>query len=109
MSALENLMTAALGAPEERRAEALRVLKGEVPVAERKPSSGPLLIGMSRASEMLGVSRATMWRMLKRGTFEKIEILPGSYRLRRADLEAFVQNNQPPVFAKATPGQADGH
>jgi hypothetical protein len=33
-------------------------------------------------------SRATLWRMTKAGLLQKIELLPGSFRLRRADLEA---------------------
>ena len=33
-------------------------------------------------------SRATLWRMIKFGLLEKIEVLPGSFRLRRTDLEA---------------------
>ena len=35
-------------------------------------------------------SRATLWRMIKAGALQKIEVLPGSFRLRRADLEAIV-------------------
>ncbi len=33
-------------------------------------------------------SRATLWRMVKAGGLLKIEVLPGSFRLRRADLES---------------------
>jgi hypothetical protein len=50
--------------------------------------SGPLLMGMSASAKLLGVSRATLWRMIKGGLLQKIEVLPGSFRLRRADLEA---------------------
>jgi hypothetical protein len=50
--------------------------------------SGPLLMGMSASAKLLGVSRATLWRMIKSGLLQKIEVLPGSFRLRRADLEA---------------------
>ena len=48
----------------------------------------PLLMGMSASAKLLGVSRATLWRMTKAGLLQKIEVLPGSFRLRRADLEA---------------------
>jgi len=51
---------------------------------------GPLLMGMSASAKLLGVSRATLWRMTKAGLLQKIEVLPGSFRLRRADLEAIV-------------------
>jgi predicted DNA-binding transcriptional regulator AlpA len=52
------------------------------------PTQGPLLLGMSASAKFLGVSRATLWRMIKAGLLQKVEVLPGSFRLRRADLEA---------------------
>jgi len=52
------------------------------------PAQGPLLLGMSASAKFLGVSRATLWRMIKAGLVQKVEVLPGSFRLRRADLEA---------------------
>lgn len=51
-------------------------------------TQGPLLMGMSASAKFLGVSRATLWRMIKAGLLGKVEVLPGSFRLRRADLEA---------------------
>jgi len=51
-------------------------------------TSGPLLMGMTASAKLLGVSRATLWRMIKGGLLQKIEVLPGSFRLRRADLES---------------------
>ena len=51
-------------------------------------TSGPLLLGMSAAAKFLGVSRVSLWRMIKGGMLPKIEILPGTFRIRRADLEA---------------------
>ena len=61
-------------------------------------TSGPLLMGMSASAKLLGVSRATLWRMTKAGLLQKIEVLPGSFRLRRADLEAIAagQRNDGP-------------
>jgi excisionase family DNA binding protein len=53
-----------------------------------KETTGPLLLRMTASAKLLGVSRATLWRMIKRGLLQKVEILPGSFRLRRADLEA---------------------
>ena len=50
--------------------------------------TGPLLLGMTASAKLLGVSRATLWRMIKGGLLQKVEVLPGSFRLRRADLEA---------------------
>ncbi|MGB7769296.1 MAG: helix-turn-helix domain-containing protein, partial [Verrucomicrobiia bacterium] len=63
-------------------------------VRERKAeSAGPLLLGMTASAKFLGVSRTTLWRMVNKGLLQKIEILPGSFRLRRADLEAIANKN----------------
>lgn len=68
-------------------AEIDRILEGKVQ-ARVETTSGPLLLGMSAAAKFLGVSRATLWRMIRAGRLNKVEILPGSFRVRRADLEA---------------------
>jgi predicted DNA-binding transcriptional regulator AlpA len=71
--------------------EQVRAIDG---ILERRTSEtlqvthGPLLMGMSASAKFLGVSRATLWRMIKAGPLQKVEVLPGSFRLRRADLEA---------------------
>ena len=54
---------------------------------------GPLLMGMTASAKFLGVSRTTLWRMVDKGLLQKVEILPGSFRLRRADLEAIANKN----------------
>jgi excisionase family DNA binding protein len=54
---------------------------------------GPLLMGMMAAAKFLGVSRTTLWRMVNDGRLKKVEVLPGSFRLRRADLVAIANNN----------------
>ncbi len=90
MSAIEQLMQAALSAPEERRAAALRVLRGEVEPT-RRPMTGPLLLGMGAAAKYLGVSRPTLWRMIQAGRLEKVELFRGSHRIRREDLEVIVE------------------
>jgi excisionase family DNA binding protein len=83
----ENLIQLALTANEDELRNAIAGLKGNLP----KPTlNTPLLIGMSKAAELLGVSRPTFWRMVKQGRLPKLEILPGSYRIRRADLEAYI-------------------
>jgi predicted DNA-binding transcriptional regulator AlpA len=56
--------------------------------------SGPLLLGMTASAKLLGVSRATLWRMIKGGFLQKIEVLPGSFRLRRADVEAIAAGHK---------------
>ena len=52
------------------------------------PVTGPLLLGMGTGAKLLGVSRATFWRMIRAGRLTKVEVLPGSFRVRRADVEA---------------------
>jgi len=48
--------------------------------------ASPLLLEMKSAAKYMGVSRTTLWRMIKIGFLQRIKILPGSFRLRRADL-----------------------
>ena len=76
-----------LQAPPAVQAEIDRILNGKSECKNAKPS-GPLLLGMSAAAKRLGVSRATLWRMCQAKRLDKVEVLPGSYRIRRADLEA---------------------
>ena len=71
-----------------------RVLQGWFP-QEGNASEGPLLLGMTAAAKLLGVSRATLWRMVKAGRLEKIEVLPRSFRLRRSDVEAVAAGRKP--------------
>ena len=87
MTTMEELMQAALQAPEERKTAALKALRGEVEVMAR-PVIGPLLLGMGAGAKFLGVSRATLWRACQAGSIQKVELFPGSYRVRREDLEA---------------------
>jgi len=50
-------------------------------------------MGMKAAVKFLGVSRTTLWRMVIDGHLKRVEVLPGSFRLRRADLEAIANKN----------------
>ena len=69
------------------QAEIDRILDGKFPARVEMPT-GPMLLGMTPAAKLLGVSRATLWRIIKAGRLSKVEVLPGSFRIRRADLEA---------------------
>ena len=76
-----------LQASPEMQAEIDRILEGKLPARVQMPT-GPMLLGMTPAAKLLGVSRATLWRIIKAGRLSKVEVLPGSFRIRRADLEA---------------------
>ncbi len=70
-----------------------RILDGKID-QPRPAANGPLLLGMGAAAKLLGISRPTLWRMLRAGRLEAVEILPGSRRVRRADVEAVAAGNQ---------------
>lgn len=53
----------------------------------------PLLLKLGDGAKLLGVSRATLWRMIKSGKIVPVEILPGTHRVSRADLEALVMHD----------------
>ncbi len=87
MTLIEEIMQASLGAPDDRKVTALKMLRGEVTESSARTSTGPLLLGMGASAKFLGVSRATLWRILQAGTIQKVELFRGSYRIRREDLE----------------------
>jgi excisionase family DNA binding protein len=74
-----------LQATPEQQAAIDHILEGKT---EPKPRTGPLLLGMGPAAKFLGVSRGTLYRMLQAGRLSRVEILPGSFRVRREDVEA---------------------
>jgi excisionase family DNA binding protein len=74
-----------------------RILVGQMPAPAPAPT-GPLLMSMGPAAKFLGVSRTTLWRMIQAGRLAKVEVLPGSFRVRRADLEVLAHGHR-----KATP------
>lgn len=88
MTLIEEVMQATLAAADDRKQVALRVLRGETLESAARPTTGPLLLGMGAGARFLGVSRATLWRACLAGRIQKIELFPGSYRVRREDLEA---------------------
>ena len=90
MTVLEEVMQAALGAGDDRKQAALKVLRGEAAESARVVR-GPLLMGIKAGAKFLGVSRATLWRAVCAGRLQKVELFPGSYRVRREDLEALAR------------------
>ena len=81
-----------LSATPEQQAAIDRILEGKLaPVPE--PAKGPLLLRVKDAAALLGVHRGTIWRLVKARRLEAVELL-GSFRVRRADVEALVQGRQ---------------
>ena len=64
-------------------------------VPRKSPSAPPLtlLLMVRDAAELLGVHRTTIWRLVKAGRLETVELL-GSLRVRRADVEALAGGHQ---------------
>lgn len=76
-----------LGATAEQQAAIDRILEGKaVQAPEPAAPKGPLLLRVKDAAALLGVHRATIWRLVKAGRLETVELL-GSLRVRRADVE----------------------
>ena len=75
-----------------------RVLAGEKPFPRHHAMDGPLLLNMGAAAKYLGVSRGTLWKMVRSGRLKPIELMPGSFRICRRDIEKFVaKRGCPPV------------
>jgi excisionase family DNA binding protein len=92
---LEQLLLAILAADDNRRREALQILRGEHPAAAAtETTTGPLLMRIGEAARYLGVSRCTLWRMMQEGRLEGVEIRRGSHRLRKADLDQLVASRE---------------
>lgn len=89
---IEDVLRALLVADDDHRHTALQVLQGDLDF-ETKRRRGPLLLGMGEAAKFLGISRPTLWRMIQAGRLERVELMPGSYRIRRSDLEALAEES----------------
>ena len=80
------LLSALLSATDEQRTAAQRLLEGQPPPAALT-AGGALLLRMHEAAKLVGVSRSTFWRIVKSGRLEPVEIMPGTFRVRRLDIE----------------------
>lgn len=78
-----------LQAPPLMLAEIDSILDGQVRPRVAAPT-GPMLMKMGEAAKHLGVSRATLWRMIQDKRLGKVEIMRDSYRVRRSDIDAIV-------------------
>lgn len=63
-----------------------RLLNGQ---AESPASaSEAMLMTQKQAAQTLGVSRVTLWRMTKETILTPVEVLPGTFRYRRDEVES---------------------
>lgn len=106
----DQIIQAVFAAEDEAKARALAILEGKepapLPVPEVEPGE-PLLLGMGEGARLLGVSRATLWRMIKEGSLEKVELYHNSYRLRRADILELARTHTPPRWRTRKKEQAE--
>ncbi len=86
MDDVERRLLRILSASAKQLAAVDRILEGEAETGP-EPPKGPLLMMIKDAAELLGVHRATIWRLVKAGRLEGVELL-GAVRVRRADVEA---------------------
>lgn len=92
----ESLLHALLTATTPQKAAALAALRAAPPARAAKTAApGPLLLGPSKAAQLLGVSRSSLWRMIRTGRLPTVEILPGCRRVRRTDVEAVASGATP--------------
>lgn len=86
----DQIIQAVFTASAEAKSRALLILQGKEPVNKAEPLGEPLLLKMGEATKLLGLSRATLWRLIKSGRLEKVELYPGSYRIRKSDILALI-------------------
>jgi excisionase family DNA binding protein len=86
----DRLFQAVFAATNEAKERALEILEGKEPPSEDDIA----LLRMGEAAQMLRVSRATLWRTIRAGRLERVELFPNSFRVRRRDVLALV--NTPP-------------
>ncbi|QHI70491.1 helix-turn-helix domain-containing protein [Tichowtungia aerotolerans] len=87
----DELIQAVFQAEPEQKSRALRILQGEgIPLRIDEP----LLLTMGEATRLLNTSRSTLWRILKAGRLEPVELYPGSRRLRYADVVALASGEE---------------
>ena len=92
---LEEVIQGWMAADDQAKASALRILRGEKQSAvPNQVPSGPQLITMGKACELLGCSRTTLWRAIQAGSLQKIELFKNSYRLRLEDVLALANRKE---------------
>ena len=83
----DELIQAVFTATDEAKERALEILEGKEPPAVDDDIA---LLRMGEAAQKLHVSRATLWRTIRAGRLERVELFPGSFRVRRRDVISLV-------------------
>lgn len=84
-------LSAAMLADPQRRRFALRVLKGEVPLDSGPDTEMPVLLTLSEAARLAGISRTTLYKCFRTGSISAVEIIPGLRRVPRAAITRFAE------------------
>ena len=92
MTDIEKRLLKIIAASAEQLAAIDGILDGKA-AASPEPPKGPLLMMIKDAAALLGVHRATIWRLLRAGRLEPVELL-GAVRVRRVDVEAIASGQQ---------------
>ena len=82
-----------LSATPEQQAAIDRILEGRLAPEPDELPKGPLLMMIKDAAALVGVHRATIWRLVRAGRLEAVELL-GSVRIPRADVEALARGRR---------------
>ena len=77
-----------------------RLITGQTQPVEAPASTSdePLLVTQKRASELLSVSRVTIWRMTKDCVLHPVEILPGTWRYPFREIARLAKGQVVEVF-----------
>lgn len=94
MTVTEELMQAALAAPDRRKNEALRVLKGEAsvqaaPAAAPQPGQVEKYLTLSECARRLGMSACSLWRWQVPG-----HELGGRPKFKLSEVEAYLASDK---------------
>lgn len=80
---------AIIGAPPDVIARVDDALVGKKPGRDND-NRRHILLKMGEAADLLNVSRTTLWRLVKAGRLPRVELLPGSFRIRLSDIDELV-------------------
>ena len=86
----EQRMTLLLAATPDTLRRVDRILSGE-PIEGATDPGDRRLLSIAQAADALGVSRTTVWRMLRDGALPCVEIRPGSRRIPSAAVTEFAK------------------